>query len=689
MKKSGFLVALIMLTIVVVSQNNKEVVFIDDFETYDPGGQLACQNPDDWSTWDIFPCGPEDAHISDMYSHSGINSVNIVEGNDNYYELNEYLTSGLVNVSMMIYIPIGNSAYYNAMSDCDGGTYPEWAFEIYFNTNGDGYLNAGGSNAATFNYNNDIWLYSELIIDLDIDHAYYYVDNNLIYDWQWTLGANGSGCQLQLAAVDFYGIEAASFFFDDFEINNGYVGCLTPPMNLSGPDYVAVGEDINLTWEFPDSGKCFELDSEMKKLSFPKENKYFEHFNIYRDGLVIGTSTELEYTDNIDIAGTYTYCITAVYDIGESECSESISTLVYTSLPAPINLTGTEVMIFGDTIHLTWDSPEVGNWIHWDSGVNDDDGVGLFDGGTFYIASHWNPENIYPYNEYTLTKISFFPFNDPNAIYTLKVWVGANAMTEIISQPVNYYITNIWNEVNLNNPVNLNEINELWFGYAVTHSEGTRPAGIDAGPAIQGLGDMISLDATEWTSMSVEYGLDYNWNIKAYVSMTGKETEVQISKPSQPNSNPGLKDINTSNGNKGLLSYNIYRDDILLANTVETSYSYIPIELGIYTYCVTAVYDEGESECSNDWIITILSNINENQLKNIQVFPNPTSKLVNIKSDVQIKNIKVYNYAGQMILDKKTNNNFYEINTSQFETGIYFFRVETELGIVSERVIVQ
>ncbi|NOX47415.1 MAG: T9SS type A sorting domain-containing protein [Chlorobi bacterium] len=73
----------------------------------------------------------------------------------------------------------------------------------------------------------------------------------------------------------------------------------------------------------------------------------------------------------------------------------------------------------------------------------------------------------------------------------------------------------------------------------------------------------------------------------------------------------------------------------------------------------------------------------------LEVFPNPSSNLVNIKSDIQINSIKIYNYAGQLIWDKKTDAGFYEINTSQFEAGIYFFRIEIGKGVVSKRIVVQ
>jgi len=44
-----------------------------------------------------------------------------------------------------------------------------------------------------------------------------------------------------------------------------------------------------------------------------------------------------------------------------------------------------------------------------------------------------------------------------------------------------------------------------------------------------------------------------------------------------------------------LLSYNLYKDGTLLTNTTSTNYTDTALDPGTYNYCVSAVYDEGES----------------------------------------------------------------------------------------------
>ncbi|MDD4848500.1 MAG: fibronectin type III domain-containing protein [Bacteroidales bacterium] len=43
-------------------------------------------------------------------------------------------------------------------------------------------------------------------------------------------------------------------------------------------------------------------------------------------------------------------------------------------------------------------------------------------------------------------------------------------------------------------------------------------------------------------------------------------------------------------------AYKVYRNDILIQSLTETTFSEIVSEIGIYNYCVSAVYAEGESE---------------------------------------------------------------------------------------------
>jgi hypothetical protein len=62
---------------------NQVVIFVDNVDSYTIGGQLACQNPTDWTTWSLDPCDAiEDAYVSNLYAFDGLNSLVIVQNNE-------------------------------------------------------------------------------------------------------------------------------------------------------------------------------------------------------------------------------------------------------------------------------------------------------------------------------------------------------------------------------------------------------------------------------------------------------------------------------------------------------------------------------------------------------------------------------------------------------------------------------
>lgn len=63
------------------------------------------------------------------------------------------------------------------------------------------------------------------------------------------------------------------------------------------------------------------------------------------------------------------------------------------------------------------------------------------------------------------------------------------------------------------------------------------------------------------------------------------------------------------------------------------------------------------------------SDFNLNQLS---MYPNPTSGIVNIKSNVLVDSVQIYNTAGQLVLIDKVNATNSTINISSLQNGIYF-----------------
>ena len=276
-----------------------------------------------------------------------------------------------------------------------------------------------------------------------------------------------------------------------------------------------------------------------------------------------------------------------------------------------------QATISNQDVSLTWAVPGSGGWLRWDSGDNAD-GIGLTGGGQFYVAARFTNAELAAYNDMNITKVKLF-LRDADATYKLMIWKGANAANQVTNQDITSPVANEWSTIDVVTPIAIDAAEEYWIGYHVEHGADKNPAGCDAGPAVQNFGDMISMDGSAWESMGAAYGLDYNWNIEAYASAGkgGKDATAiaksVIDSPSTSGLERGFlaKPANSKSGAKALLGYNVYRDDTKInASTVaDANYEDLNVAEGAYTYHVTAVYDEGESEKSNTVDVAILLNM--------------------------------------------------------------------------------
>lgn len=205
-----------MVAFVVASCAVGQVIFEDDFESYNTGEYLALQS-DDWTTWSDAPGTGEDAYISEDFSLSPVKSV-LIEGiSDIVYKMGDR-DNGKYKIAFNIYVEAGYAGYYNIQHYDAVGT--EWALEVYFNTDGSGIVHAGGQNAASFSFTHDQWIMVETIVNLDDDEGEFWLDGGQIHTWQWSLTSQGDPGINQLGAIDLFAGaqtgESPKYYFDDF-----------------------------------------------------------------------------------------------------------------------------------------------------------------------------------------------------------------------------------------------------------------------------------------------------------------------------------------------------------------------------------------------------------------------------------------------------------------------------------------
>ena len=366
-------------------------------------------------------------------------------------------------------------------------------------------------------------------------------------------------------------------------------------------------------------------------------------------------------------------------------------------------------------VHLSWEAPTgttilPGEWIHYDDGVNSD-AIGTGAAADFDVAIRYVPSQLANYDGWAVKKIKFFP-NEPACSYSLRVWSGANAANLIVDQPVASPTIGAWNEVEVTSLPQIDASQELWIGYRCNTSTGY-PAGVDAGPCVApGSSDLITLDGILWESISAVYGLDYNWNIQAFVEGLGDGKSLAL-KPLQKTgpvtlatgpmkldpdysaTNANLtqrttSSVKESDNNRALTGYNVYRkgsvgDYALIGTTAATEYDDLDLGYDCFDYYVTVLYSDlgatfesGPSNIREECFYIGITPVTSSEVK---VYPNPATTSVMVDLTPDIRQLTVYNYLGAVVLEKSiTKEKSIQLNTFYYAAGAYTIRFTSANG---------
>jgi hypothetical protein len=292
----------------------------------------------------------------------------------------------------------------------------------------------------------------------------------------------------------------------------------------------------------------------------------------------------------------------------------------------------------------------------------------------------------------------------------------------VYDQAIPTFTYDVWNTVTLNTPVLIDVSKDLWIAVEY-NSSGGYPAGCDAGPAIDGFGDMMLWTGAWVTLLSLCPSCDYNWNVQGYVETVKGATEpIVLAQPPKPASGGSLaasgrlssganaifnKGGNDPQGASIIMGYNVYRTDSTanmatshkINNQIVTGLTYtdLLIKDGLYKYNVTAVMNDSISntylcESPNSDTITVqFPHVGITEIGNgqIMVYPNPATENVNVKSDFTVTSIEVMNYTGQTVYrNTSVNSKITQFNVSTLQAGIYFVKVSTDMGTRTLKITV-
>jgi PKD repeat protein len=72
----------------------------------------------------------------------------------------------------------------------------------------------------------------------------------------------------------------------------------------------------------------------------------------------------------------------------------------------------------------------------------------------------------------------------------------------------------------------------------------------------------------------------------------------------------------------------------------------------------------------------------------VSVFPNPANDFVTVQSMNTIKNIQVYNLAGQLVFEQTANAKFVTVKTSSLSAGVYNLKATLENSTVNKKIVI-
>lgn len=372
--------------------------------------------------------------------------------------------------------------------------------------------------------------------------------------------------------------------------------CVKPRLNGAPEQTEEIG-----TIGFVDNLKCIELKaSELRSglgvetaepvveqkprtagTGYPFDPKCFY---IYRNGEKIATIEENKFSDIISDNDIYSYQVSGLYS-QEWESPKSSPLVIDNGVkqagPAPYDL---KVV---NATSLEWKAPQVAPVMTYCTADPKSYGVGMTGGTTrvSYAMQKFPADSIAKnagslvshirFGLYTadVTYASVIVIKDLNIIYEQEIPLDSLKA-----------IQKGWNEIRLNQPVELEANHEYMFGYRVDYPTGLKPLLFDAGPAVNNFGNLMSATAshTSWKSLkSLNSSLDGNWRI--YTTLM-KPADLRRDAPRQADG----------------ITYNLYRNGVKLQEGIAATTvtpQWLPNATNHFT--VTAVVNGVESAHSN------------------------------------------------------------------------------------------
>jgi hypothetical protein len=442
-------------------------LYVDDFESYNVGDGIAASN-ENWILWPA--SGVTDVLVSNEQSNSPSQSLKVGTGPiDDVVLLLGNKTSGVYGLDFYIYVPEGAfSGYYNIQHFEAPGV--EWASQVWFASNGDGWVDAGGPNAAIFTYPKGAWVLVSQIFDLDEDWTELWIGGELVHEWPFSYQANSPSGTKMLGGLNLYPAAQAGttpqYYIDDVSYYIVTPGSADPMI------------DLNVS----------QINTSLQE----------------------GNSTTINRTITNVGEGTLVYDI--VPSFNEPTMRKSAAMVPagadvknFDGVPA-LSPTATPGELFPNdrTVTLNYDG-------------ENNSAIGLVNPNQWRAAARFPAEMVRQYNGMYLEQVMVY-INDMANAFKIQVY-GMGSLVIPGAGPLLHEqeftaIAGAWNTITLNEPVYIDGT-DIWIGYWIDQTiGGIFPAGVDNGPPIAD---------GRWISTGAGWGylvetLPYNWNIRGVLN---------------------------------------------------------------------------------------------------------------------------------------------------------------------------
>lgn len=243
---------------------------------------------------------------------------------------------------------------------------------------------------------------------------------------------------------------------------------------------------------------------------------------------------------------------------------------------------------------------------------------------------------------------------------------GPGAILETVT--MNDFTINDWNEVTLPNPVLLDG-QDLWVVVDFIQEVGAYPIATDNESFIEGVNWSRTVNS-QWSETNFSSG--GNLMIKAYAEGYVVPACWLTLEGNTHGSIPvgGSADVNVKMDSEGL-PLGTYTSTVF----IETSDPENPLfEIPCLLRVVDSIIGIGEYT------------VNDVTTK---IFPNPATDKVTVECSKKMNDIQIINSIGQIVYSAVINEQQVILNTSGFNSGIYFLKVSTDAGTKSIKLMIQ